>query len=62
LAYAGFYLTRKSFSVAKIGVGEGTAIGLTQAQLAWIDGGFLVAYAIGQFLWGMAGIALAHEG
>jgi OPA family sugar phosphate sensor protein UhpC-like MFS transporter len=55
LAYAGFYLTRKSFSVAKIGLGEGTAIGLTQAQLAWIDGGFLVAYAFGQFLWGMAG-------
>jgi OPA family sugar phosphate sensor protein UhpC-like MFS transporter len=53
LAYAGFYLTRKSFSVAKIGIGEGTAIGLSQAQLAWIDGAFLVAYAIGQFLWGM---------
>ncbi len=55
LAYAGFYLTRKSFSVAKIGIGEGTAIGLTQSELAWIDGAFLVAYAIGQFLWGMAG-------
>jgi MFS transporter, OPA family, glycerol-3-phosphate transporter len=55
LAYAGFYLTRKSFSVAKIGIGEGTAIGLTQAQLGWIDGAFLTAYAIGQFLWGMAG-------
>jgi len=55
LAYAGFYLTRKSFSVAKIGLGEGTAIGLSQSQLAWIDGGFLVAYAVGQFLWGMAG-------
>ena len=27
LAYAGFYLTRKSFSVAKIGIGEGTSIG-----------------------------------
>ena len=55
LAYAGLYLTRKSFSVAKIGIGEGTAIGLTQSQLAWIDGAFLVAYAIGQFLCGMAG-------
>ncbi len=55
LAYAGLYLTRKSFSVAKIGIGEGTAIGMSQAQLAWIDGAFLVAYAIGQFIWGMAG-------
>ena len=47
LAYAGLYLTRKSFSVAKIGLGEGTAIGMSQADLAWIDGAFLVAYAIG---------------
>lgn len=54
LAYAGFYLTRKSFSVAKIGLGEGTPIGFSQEQLAWIDGAFLAAYAIGQFLWGMA--------
>jgi len=53
LAYAGLYLTRKSFSVAKIGLGEGTAIGMSQSELAWIDGAFLVAYAIGQFLWGM---------
>src|SRR5882724_7219971 len=55
LAYAGFYLTRKSFSVAKIGIGEGTPIGLTQPQMASIDGAFLIAYAIGQFLWGIAG-------
>lgn len=55
LAYAGFYLTRKSFAVAKIGIGPGTEIGLTQPQMAWIDGAFLVAYAAGQFLWGMAG-------
>jgi OPA family sugar phosphate sensor protein UhpC-like MFS transporter len=55
LAYAGFYLTRKSFSVAKIGIGEGTQLGLTQAQLAWIDGAFLTAYAIGQFVCGVAG-------
>jgi MFS transporter, OPA family, glycerol-3-phosphate transporter len=55
LAYAGFYLTRKSFSVAKIEIGEGSAINFTQAEMAWIDGAFLVAYAIGQFVWGMAG-------
>ena len=55
LAYAGFYLTRKSFSVAKIGIGEGTPVGLTQAQMAWIDGAYLTAYAVGQFIWGIAG-------
>src|SRR5688500_20133489 len=55
LAYAGFYLTRKSFSVAKIGIGEGTDIGFTQGQFALIDGAFLVTYAIGQFVCGIAG-------
>lgn len=55
LAYAGFNLTRKSFAVAKVELGEGTAVGLTQAQLAWIDGAFLIAYAVGQFIWGVAG-------
>jgi len=55
LAYAGFYLTRKSFSVAKVGMGEGTEVGLTATQMAWIDGGYLAAYALGQFLWGMCG-------
>ena len=55
LAYAGFYLTRKSFSVAKIGIGVGTPIGLTQPQMAWVDGAFLIAYAAGQFFCGVAG-------
>src|SRR5687767_2046586 len=58
LAYAGFYLTRKSFSVAKIAIGEGTPLGFTQSQLALIDGAFLVTYAIGQFIYGLAGDAL----
>lgn len=55
LAYAGFYLTRKSFSVAKIEMGSSDSLGLTQSDMAWIDGGFLAAYAIGQFIWGMCG-------
>jgi OPA family glycerol-3-phosphate transporter-like MFS transporter len=55
LAYAGFNLTRKSFPVAKIDIGSGTAIGLTGEQMAWVDGAFLLAYAIGQFFWGIAG-------
>jgi OPA family sugar phosphate sensor protein UhpC-like MFS transporter len=54
-AYAGFYLTRKSFAVAKIDMGEGTEIGFTGAEMSLIDGSFLAAYAIGQFICGMCG-------
>ena len=52
LGYAGFYLTRKSFSVAKTGMGEGTEVGLLDTDMAWIDMGYLIAYALGQFIWG----------
>jgi OPA family sugar phosphate sensor protein UhpC-like MFS transporter len=55
LAYAGFYLTRKSFAVAKIGIQRDPSLGWTDHQLAWIDGAYLTAYAVGQFLFGMAG-------
>ncbi len=53
LGYAGFYLTRKSFSIAKTGMGEETEVGLLDADMAWIDMGYLIAYAIGQFVWGI---------
>src|SRR5688572_21968626 len=55
VAYIGFSLTRKFFPDAKIGSGEGTEVGLSQKEMAQIDGGYLIAYAIGQFLCGMAG-------
>ena len=55
LAYAGFYLTRKSFSVAKIEMGQPTSLGLSSQEMAWIDGAFLAAYAVGQFFWGVCG-------
>jgi OPA family sugar phosphate sensor protein UhpC-like MFS transporter len=55
LAYAGFNLTRMSFSVSKVGIESDVHIRLTQPQMAWIDGAFLVAYAVGQFFWGVAG-------
>jgi len=55
LAYAGFYLTRKSFSVAKIELGNQDVTGWTKADMAWVDFGYLVAYAAGQFFWGVAG-------
>jgi OPA family sugar phosphate sensor protein UhpC-like MFS transporter len=53
LTYFGFYLTRKTFSVAKIGMEQDPDILLTQSEMAWIDGAFLVAYAVGQFLSGI---------
>ena len=55
LAYAGFYLTRKSFAVAKIELAKPDVMGLSNEEMSGIDGAFLVAYAIGQFTWGVAG-------
>jgi OPA family glycerol-3-phosphate transporter-like MFS transporter len=55
LAYAGFNLTRMSFAVSKVGIEGDTQIQLTQRQMAWVDGAFLAAYALGQFFWGVAG-------
>lgn len=55
LAYAGFYLTRKSFSVVKVSIGPGTAIGLSKNTMTAIDTGYSIAYALGQFVCGVAG-------
>ena len=55
LAYVGFYFTRKSFPVAKIGILEDPAIEITKASLGLIDGLYGIAYALGQFIWGMCG-------
>ncbi len=55
LAYAGFYLTRASFAVAKIGILEDPNVSLTTENMGVIDGLYLTAYAVGQFVWGMLG-------
>ena len=55
LAYAGFYLTRRSFSVAKIELAKPEVMGLSKADLSWMDGANSLAYAVGQFAWGMMG-------
>ena len=55
LAYVGFYLTRASFSVAKIGILQDPTIDMTSEQMGVIDGVFLAAYAAGQFIWGILG-------
>ena len=54
LAYAGFYLTRKSFSVAKIGMEKDPSVSLDPAMMGVLDASYLIAYAIGQFVWGMS--------
>lgn len=55
LAYAGFYLTRKSFSVAKTELEKPEVAGWSLGNMAWVDGAYLTAYALGQFVFGMMG-------
>ncbi|MCV6605247.1 MAG: MFS transporter [Porticoccaceae bacterium] len=53
LAYASFYFTRKAFAVAKIGIFDDPSLGLSKEMMANVDGVYLAAYALGQFVWGM---------
>src|SRR5436305_11986090 len=55
LAYAGFYLTRKAFSVAKNELKKPEVMGLTKGQMSLMDGTYSAAYAAGQFFWGTLG-------
>src|SRR6185503_7409606 len=55
LSYAGFYLTRKAFAVAKNELKKPEVMGLTRGDMSWIDGANSVAYALGQFLFGTLG-------
>ena len=55
LAYAGFYLTRKSFAVAMVSLAKPEVLGIDMGEMAWVDGAYLAAYAMGQFVWGMCG-------
>ena len=55
LAYAGFYLTRKAFSVAKNELKKPEVMGLSVTDMSRIDGANSVAYAVGQFLFGTLG-------
>ena len=55
LAYAGFYLTRKSIAVAKIGMLSDPKLGMDKGTLGAIDAAYLIAYAVGQFVFGIAG-------
>jgi len=54
IAYAGYYFTRQTFSVAKVGIlaDPVASLQLTKAMLGNLDALYLAAYALGQFLWG----------
>lgn len=52
IAYAGYYFTRQSFSVAKVGILDDPTTGITKAMLGNLDAVYLACYAIGQFVWG----------
>lgn len=54
IAYAGFYFTRQSFSVAKLGILEDPVLSLSlnSRVLGQLDALYLAAYAVGQFIWG----------
>jgi sugar phosphate permease len=53
LAYASYYLGRKTFSSAKHAL-EATGV-LTLSELGYIDSGYLALYAVGQFVSGTLG-------
>ena len=57
LTYTALYLTRRSVAVAKVAFEEnpGAGIDLTREQLGLIDSSYLLAYALGQFMWGPMG-------
>ncbi|HJN15261.1 MAG TPA: MFS transporter [Armatimonadota bacterium] len=53
VAYASFYLTRKAFSVAKVGILADSNMNMSEESMGLFDGGYSIAYAMGQFFWGM---------
>ena len=55
LAYAGYYLTRKAFSVAKPELMKPEVMGLSLKQMSVMDGAYSACYAAGQFFWGTLG-------
>ena len=55
LIYASLYLTRKSFSVAKIAFADDPKVTLTRNDYGLIDSAYLTTYMAGQFLFGALG-------
>lgn len=55
LIYASYYLTRQSFSVAKLAFGDDPSVTMDRADYGLIDSAFLTTYMLGQFVFGPLG-------
>jgi len=55
LIYAGFYLTRQSFGVAKVALGKDPNVTFQREAYGYVDAAYLTTYMIGQFLFGALG-------
>jgi MFS transporter, OPA family, glycerol-3-phosphate transporter len=55
LIYAGFYLTRQSFAVAKVELGKDPSVALNRADYGLVDSAYLTTYMLGQFVFGALG-------
>ena len=55
LIYASFYLTRQSFSVAKVAISSDPHVALDRNAFGLIDATFLTVYMLGQFVCGPLG-------
>jgi sugar phosphate permease len=52
LVYAGYYLTRQSFSVAKDALEADPLVHLLRREMGLIDSAYLAVYSLGQFVFG----------
>jgi OPA family sugar phosphate sensor protein UhpC-like MFS transporter len=55
LIYAGFYLTRQSFAVAKVELDKDPSILLSRSKFGVVDSAYLTTYMLGQFVFGALG-------
>ena len=55
LVYASYYLTRQSFSVAKVALENDPLVALRRADFGLVDSAYLTAYMLGQFIFGPLG-------
>lgn len=55
LIYAGFYLTRNSFAVAKVALASDPKVSLHRDQYGLVDSAYLTTYMLGQFVFGALG-------
>jgi OPA family sugar phosphate sensor protein UhpC-like MFS transporter len=55
LIYAGFYMTRQAFGVAKVALDKDPHVALKRENFGYIDSTYLTMYMLGQFLFGALG-------